>query len=84
MASSWTPAPPFEDRSSPIFIVGFAPGTTLLDTMLMADPRVRVLEEPFLAEAEAERRRRGSGNGNRGSGPGQREGYFRRAAAICG
>jgi len=52
---SWTPDVPFMGRPSPIFIVGFPrSGTTLLDTMLMADPRVRVLEEePFLAEAEA-------------------------------
>jgi tetratricopeptide (TPR) repeat protein len=41
-------------RASPIFLVGFPrSGTTLLDTMLMADPNVRVLEEePFIAEAE--------------------------------
>ena len=53
---SWTPPAPLEGRPSPIFIVGFPrSGTTLLDTMLMADPRVRVLEEePFLAEAEQE------------------------------
>lgn len=39
---------------SPIFVLGFPrSGTTLLDTMLMADPSVRVLEEePFLGEVE--------------------------------
>jgi Flp pilus assembly protein TadD len=51
---SWTPFAPSDGRVAPIFIVGFPrSGTTLLDTMLMADTRVRVLEEePFIGEAE--------------------------------
>lgn len=48
--------PPAAGRgpAAPIFVVGFPrSGTTLLDTMLMTDPRVRVLEEePFIGEAE--------------------------------
>jgi len=50
-AAGWTPAPP-ADRPSPLFIVGFPrSGTTLLDTMLMAVPQVRVLEEePFIGD----------------------------------
>jgi tetratricopeptide (TPR) repeat protein len=41
------------DRSSPVFLVGFPrSGTTLLDTMLMGHPDVEVLEEePTLLEA---------------------------------
>jgi tetratricopeptide (TPR) repeat protein len=50
--------PPAHDpvRRSPVFLVGFPrSGTTLLDTMLMADPSVLVLEEePFLVEAETD------------------------------
>lgn len=83
---SWTPALPFEDRPSPIFIVGFPrSGTTLLDTMLMADPRVRVLEEePFLAEAEAELGGvEALATATEDQVRAAREGYFRRAAAIC-
>ena len=51
---SWSPPPAADGRASPIFLVGFPrSGTTLLDTMLMRDPRVAVLEEePFLAEME--------------------------------
>jgi Flp pilus assembly protein TadD len=39
---------------APIFLLGFPrSGTTLLDTLLMADPNVRVLEEePFIGEIE--------------------------------
>lgn len=52
----WTP--PIEPAAcaSPIFVLGFPrSGTTLLDTMLMADPSVRVLEEePFIGLAEIE------------------------------
>ncbi len=52
--SDWSPPPVSDGRNSPIFLVGFPrSGTTLLDTMLMRDPRVAVLEEePFLAEME--------------------------------
>lgn len=53
--TSWSPPPP-ETRPSPVFLVGFPrSGTTLLDTMLMALPQVRVLEEePFITEIERE------------------------------
>jgi tetratricopeptide (TPR) repeat protein len=53
--ASWTPAPPL-NRRSPIFLVGFPrSGTTLLDTMLLTVPAVRVLEEePFITDIEAE------------------------------
>lgn len=52
----WTaPAPP-GNEPVPVFLLGFPrSGTTLLDTMLMADPRVVVLEEePFIGLAELE------------------------------
>ncbi len=51
---SWTPFETSAMRASPIFLVGFPrSGTTLLDTMLMADPAVVVLEEePFIGEIE--------------------------------
>lgn len=54
--AGWSPPPPPDDRPSPIFLLGFPrSGTTLLDTMLMADPSVRVLEEePFIGQAEHE------------------------------
>ena len=54
VAGSSAPARP--DRPAPIFLLGFPrSGTTLLDTMLMAEPRVRVMEEqPFIAEIETE------------------------------
>ena len=44
-----------EERSTPVFLVGFPrSGTTLLDTMLMGHPDVEVLEEePALANASA-------------------------------
>ena len=53
---SWSPIAITDGRPSPIFLVGFPrSGTTLLDTMLMRDPRVVVLEEEhFLAELETE------------------------------
>ena len=53
--ASWTPSPPVQ-RRSPIFVVGFPrSGTTLLDTMLMAVPTVRVLEEEsFITDIEQE------------------------------
>ena len=45
-AKTWTPAQANESRRPPVFIGGFPrSGTTLLDTMLMADPNVLVLEE---------------------------------------
>ena len=52
--SDWSPPPAPDGRASPIFLVGFPrSGTTLLDTILMREPRVVVLEEePFLAEME--------------------------------
>ncbi|RVU03249.1 sulfotransferase family protein [Novosphingobium umbonatum] len=42
-------------RPAPVFLLGFPrSGTTLLDTMLMADPRVLVLEEePFIGDLDA-------------------------------
>jgi Flp pilus assembly protein TadD len=51
--AGWT-APPAPTRAAPIFLVGFPrSGTTLLDTMLMAVPHVRVLEEePFITDLE--------------------------------
>lgn len=55
--SSWTAAaPPVGKEPVPVFLLGFPrSGTTLLDTMLMADPRVVVLEEePFIGLAELE------------------------------
>ena len=54
--AGWSAPPSPDPRHSPIFLVGFPrSGTTLLDTMLMADPSVLVLEEePFLVEAENE------------------------------
>jgi len=50
----WSDGPSPDPRRSPVFLVGFPrSGTTLLDTMLMSDPSVLVLEEqPFLVEAE--------------------------------
>ena len=52
--ASWTPPPPPDRWPTPTFIVGFPrSGTTLLDTLLMREPRAMVLEEePFLAELE--------------------------------
>jgi tetratricopeptide (TPR) repeat protein len=45
-AASWTPAAPPPARPAPIFLVGFPrSGTTLLDTMLMANDQLVVLEE---------------------------------------
>jgi len=53
--AQWSPAPALA-RRSPVFLVGFPrSGTTLLDTMLMAAPAVKVLEEePFIADLELE------------------------------
>lgn len=52
--SGWTAFEPASDFATPVFLVGFPrSGTTLLDTMLMTDPAVGVLEEePFIAETE--------------------------------
>ena len=52
--SSWKPFNPPERQRAPIFLVGFPrSGTTLLDTMLMAEPNTLVLEEePFIGEVE--------------------------------
>lgn len=51
---SWSAPPPQDDWPTPLFLVGFPrSGTTLLDTMLMREPRALVLEEePILAELE--------------------------------
>lgn len=53
--AGWSAGPaPDPRRRTPVFLGGFPrSGTTLLDTMLMADPKVVVLEEkPFVAELE--------------------------------
>lgn len=52
--SSWTAPAPADHWPTPTFLVGFPrSGTTLLDTMLMREPRALVLEEePILAELE--------------------------------
>lgn len=54
--AGWGAFTPTPTRPAPIFLLGFPrSGTTLLDTMLMAEPRVRVLEEaPIIAEIEAQ------------------------------
>ena len=51
-ASGWSHFTPTDTRPAPIFLLGFPrSGTTLLDTMLMADPKVAVLEEaPIIAD----------------------------------
>ena len=53
--ATWTAPPPPDDWPTPTFLVGFPrSGTTLLDTMLMREPRALVLEEePFLTELES-------------------------------
>lgn len=50
----WSSVAAADDRPDPVFLVGFPrSGTTLLDTMLMREPRSLVMEEePFLAELE--------------------------------
>lgn len=52
--STWSVPPAADGRAAPIFLIGFPrSGTTLLDTMLMAEPRALVMEEEsFLAELE--------------------------------
>lgn len=49
--ASWAPIDIADERRDPIFLVGFPrSGTTLLDTMLMGQPELSVLEErPMLA-----------------------------------
>ena len=51
-AAGWGAFAPDDGYTAPIFLLGFPrSGTTLLDTMLMADPHVAVLEEaPIIAE----------------------------------
>jgi tetratricopeptide (TPR) repeat protein len=51
---SWSADTVPSPRPTPIFVLGFPrSGTTLLDTMLMADPKVRVLEEEaFIGQIE--------------------------------
>ncbi|MFC4293861.1 sulfotransferase [Novosphingobium tardum] len=53
-ADSWRDYTPADGRTAPVFVLGFPrSGTTLLDTMLMTDPVVGVLEEePLIAEVE--------------------------------
>jgi len=54
-ATSWSPPAPPPDRPAPIFLVGFPrSGTTLLDTMLMGEERLLVLEERPLWNAVLE------------------------------
>ncbi|MBY8828085.1 tetratricopeptide repeat-containing sulfotransferase family protein [Hephaestia mangrovi] len=55
-AASWTSVDPESPYRTPVFLVGFPrSGTTLLDTMLMAEENTLVLEEePFIGEIEAE------------------------------
>jgi len=44
--AGWAPTAPDDSRPAPVFLVGFPrSGTTLLDTLLMGHPDVRVLEE---------------------------------------
>jgi Flp pilus assembly protein TadD len=52
--ASWSPDGEPLRWPTPIFVLGFPrSGTTLLDTMLMADPKVRVLEEEaFIGQIE--------------------------------
>lgn len=85
--AGWTPPPPPADRPTPLFLVGFPrSGTTLLDTLLMADPAVVVLEEePFIVEAEAAL---GGIDGLAGASPdavaAARDAYFARIDALAG
>ena len=53
--ASWRRADGTPARPAPVFLLGFPrSGTTLLDTMLMGDPRVVVLEEePFIGDLDA-------------------------------
>lgn len=85
--AGWTTPPAPDRRRTPVFLVGFPrSGTTLLDTMLMADPSVLVLEEePFLVEAENEL----GGidalpNASADAIAAARDGYFARVEAMSG
>ena len=83
--AGWSAANPAIERPAPIFLLGFPrSGTTLLDTMLMSDPKVRVLEEePIIGEIERD-------FGGMDALPGldeaaiaaAREAYFERAGRI--
>ena len=48
--AGWSDVEPDRGRPAPVFLIGFPrSGTTLLDTLLMGHPEIRVLEEePFL------------------------------------
>lgn len=84
--AGWSAFAPAITRPAPIFLLGFPrSGTTLLDTMLMAEPRVQVLEEAsIIADLEAEL-------GGMAALPGlsasqikaAREAYFTRAGEIA-
>jgi tetratricopeptide (TPR) repeat protein len=52
--ASWQVVEQKPSRPAPVFLLGFPrSGTTLLDTMLMGDPRVQVLEEePFIGDLD--------------------------------
>ena len=54
--ASWRSSAPPDQTASPIFLCGFPrSGTTLLDTLLMGHPEVRIIEEkPVLFEIERE------------------------------
>jgi len=85
--AGWTAPPPPSPRASPLFLVGFPrSGTTLLDTLLMADPDVAVLEEePYIVEAEAAL---GGVAALAQASPAQvaaaRDAYFAKVDALCG
>jgi len=52
----WRPAEPASGRPAPVFLVGFPrSGTTLLDTLLMGHPAIRVVEEKPLLQPVIER-----------------------------
>lgn len=54
-AGSWRPAEPADGQRDPIFLVGFPrSGTTLLDTMLMGQDELSVLEERPMMSRVAE------------------------------
>jgi len=85
--AGWSAPPSPDPRRTPIFLVGFPrSGTTLLDTMLMADPSVLVLEEePFLVEAETELGGVDAlARAQAGAIAAARNGYFARIEALSG
>ncbi|GAB6053982.1 tetratricopeptide repeat-containing sulfotransferase family protein [Magnetospira thiophila] len=48
----WPQSPPLDDRTDPVFLVGFPrSGTTLLDSILRSHPQVSVIEERPMLEA---------------------------------